>query len=206
MDVPKLEVDQSCSCQPTPQQCWIWATSETYTTAFGNARSLTHWVRPGIELTSSLILVGFLTHWTTMGTPSFILFFGHTHSILKFPDQGSNPHQSSGNAGYLTCWTTKELLFHYLFFSFLGPHPKHMEVPRLGVQLEELQLTVYTTATQHPSCICDLHYSSQQCWILNTLSKARDRTYNLMVPSRIHFRYGTTVILICFGSMISYSV
>ena len=31
-----------------------------------------------------------------------------------------------------------------------------------------------------------LHHGSQQCWILNPLSEARDRTCNLMVPSRIH--------------------
>ena len=37
-----------------------------------------------------------------------------------------------------------------------------------------------------PSRICDLHHSSQQCWILNLLNKARDGTRNLMVPSRIH--------------------
>ena len=36
-----------------------------------------------------------------------------------------------------------------------------------------------------PSCICDLHHSSQQCWILNPLSKARDQTGNLLVPSWI---------------------
>ena len=30
-----------------------------------------------------------------------------------------------------------------------------------------------------------LHHSSQQHWILNPLSKARDRTCNLIVPSRI---------------------
>ena len=41
-----------------------------------------------------------------------------------------------------------------------------MEVPRLGVELE-LQLPAYTTATPDPSCICDLHYSSWQHWILN---------------------------------------
>ena len=32
-----------------------------------------------------------------------------------------------------------------------------------------------------------LHHSSQQRWILNPLSKARDRTCSLMVPSRIRF-------------------
>ena len=31
---------------------------------------------------------------------------------------------------------------------FLGQHPRHMEVPRLWVELE-LQLLAYTTATQH---------------------------------------------------------
>ena len=33
-----------------------------------------------------------------------------------------------------------------------------------------------------------LHHSSQQYWILNPLSKARNRTRNLTVPSWIHFR------------------
>ena len=61
-----------------------------------------------------------------------------------------------------------------------------MEVPRLGVQLE-LQLLAYATATstQDPSCVCDLHHSSQQCQILNPLSEARDQTRNLMVPGQI---------------------
>ena len=65
----------------------------------------------------------------------------------------------------------------------------HMEVPRLGVKLE-LQLLAYTTAIAmpDPSHICDLRHSSWQCQILNPLSEARDQTYNLMVPSQIHFR------------------
>ena len=52
-----------------------------------------------------------------------------------------------------------------------------MEDPRLGVELE-LQLLAYTAATaaQDPSYVCDLHHSSQQCWIPNPLSEARDRT------------------------------
>ena len=39
----------------------IWATCATYTTAHGNAKSLTHWVRPGIKPSSSWILVGFVS-------------------------------------------------------------------------------------------------------------------------------------------------
>ena len=58
-------------------------------------------------------------------------------------------------------------LFALFFFSFLWPHPRHMEVSRLGVEVE-LQLPAYVkaTATPDPSHICDLHHSSQQCQIL----------------------------------------
>ena len=81
----------------------------------------------------------------------------------------------------------------FFLFCLLGPHPRHMEVPRLGVQ-SELQLLAYTTATATSdlSRICDLLCSSQQHRILNPLSGARDRIHNLMVPSRIHFRCTTT--------------
>ena len=45
----------------------------------------------------------------------------------------------------------------YLFIVFLGPHLRHMEVPRLGVKLE-LQLPPYATATATGdlSGVCDL--------------------------------------------------
>uniref|UniRef100_A0A8W4FL86 Uncharacterized protein n=1 Tax=Sus scrofa TaxID=9823 RepID=A0A8W4FL86_PIG len=46
------------------------AASATYTTAYGNAGSLTHGARPGIEPASSWFLVGFVNHWATTGTPS----------------------------------------------------------------------------------------------------------------------------------------
>ena len=80
---------------------------------------------------------------------------------------------------------------------FLGPNPRHMEVPRLGVELE-LQLTAYTrdTASRDPSRICDLHHSSQQCRILNPLSEARDQTRNLMAPSRKRFHCAMTGTLV----------
>jgi len=59
-----------------------------------------------------------------------------------------------------------------------------MEVPRLGVE-SELQLLAYTitTAMQDPSPVCNLYHSSWWHWILNPLSKARDRTHILMVTS-----------------------
>ena len=42
------------------------------------------------------------------------------------------------------------------------------------------------------SRVCNLHHSSWQCQILKSLSKARGRTRNLMVPSRIRFHWTTT--------------
>ena len=78
-------------------------------------------------------------------------------------------------------------------YCFLGPHPWHMEVPRLGVELE-LQLLAYTTATATPdlSRVCNLHHSSRPCQILNPLSEARDWTHVLMDTSQIHFHWATT--------------
>jgi len=56
----------------------------------------------------------------------------------------------------------------YVFILLLGPHPQHMDVPRLGVE-SELQLPAYTTATAtpDPSHVYILHHSSRQLWILN---------------------------------------
>ena len=86
------------------------------------------------------------------------------------------------------------LLILGFFLVFLGLHLKHMEFPRLGVQLE-LWLPAYSTdtATRDPSCICDLyhssylHHSSQQCQVLKPLSEARDQTCIFMDTSQIHF-------------------
>ena len=61
MEIPRLGSNWSYSCwpMPQPQQCGIWARSVTYATAHGNARSLAHWARPGIEPSTSWFLVGF---------------------------------------------------------------------------------------------------------------------------------------------------
>ena len=62
MEVPRLG---NCSCShwpgPQPQQRRIQALSATYIIAHGNAGSLSHWVRPGIELTTSWLPVGFVS-------------------------------------------------------------------------------------------------------------------------------------------------
>ena len=91
-------------------------------------------------------------------------------------------------------WQVPYILETFSFFVclfvcfFKGLYPWHMEVPRLGVELE-LQLLAYATATATPdlSCVCDLYHRSRECRILNLLSEARDQTCNLMVPNWICF-------------------
>ena len=82
---------------------------------------------------------------------------------------------------------------------FLGPHPRHMEAPRLGVELK-LQLSACTTAivTPDPSCVCNLHHSSWQCQVLDPLREARDRTCILTDTSQVHFCCATMGIPLFF--------
>ena len=77
--------------------------------------------------------------------------------------------QFSGSFSFLS------FFFFFGFLPFLGLFPRHMEVPRLGVE-SELQLPAYprATATRDPSHVCSLHHSSWQRRILNPLSEARD--------------------------------
>ena len=73
-------------------------------------------------------------------------------------------------------------------FIFLGLHPAHMEVPRLGVESKlQLPATATATAMPDPSPVCNLHHSSWQHWILNPMSEATDRTRILMDASQIRF-------------------
>ena len=95
-----------------------------------------------------------------------------------------------GSEMTLLPYTTKKLdkIFYFLIFltfGLLGPHPRHMEVPRLRVELE-LQLMAYTIATAawDLSHVCKPYHSSRQHWILNPLSMARDGTCVLMVASQ----------------------
>ena len=76
----------------------------------------------------------------------------------------------------LASFTKQVLTFdkmHLHFIIFFGSHLKHVEVHKLGVKSElQLPAQVTATATWDPSCICNLHHSSWQCWILNPLSEA----------------------------------
>ena len=62
MEVPRLRVESELQlpAYTTATATQIWAASVTYTTAQGNAGSLTHWVRPGIKPATSWFLVRFV--------------------------------------------------------------------------------------------------------------------------------------------------
>ena len=65
------------------------------TTAHINARSLTHWARPGMMPTSSWMLVGFLTHLATTGTPIIWIYsWSHLkHTRFKCNNRFTSPVQ-----------------------------------------------------------------------------------------------------------------
>ena len=84
MEVPRLEVKSELLPWSTPQaqQCRIRAESVTYTTAHGNAGSLTHWESPRIEPASLWIPAKFINHWAMTGTPWFFNYFVYMHSSI----------------------------------------------------------------------------------------------------------------------------
>ena len=79
------------------------------------------------------------------------------------------------------------------FFFFIGPHFRHMEVPRPEFK-SVLHPSANTASTEMPelSHICDLHHSSWQRQILNPLREAKYQTCILMNTSQIHFCWATT--------------
>ena len=85
--------------------------------------------------------------------------------------------------------------FFFFLFCFLGPTHGMWRFPVQRSNRNYSCLPSYTaTAMPDPSHVCNLYHSPWQCWILNPLSKTRDRIRNLMVPSWIHFRCTTTRI------------
>ena len=124
------------------------------------------------------------------------LFYGHTRGMGKFPGSFNLHHSCTGSLTHCAQLGIEPQLsidqcccsWILFFFVFLGLHTLHEEVSRLGVK-SELQLPAYTTAPAmlDPSCVCDLHHSSGQHRILNSLSKPRDRTRILMDTSWIHY-------------------
>ena len=76
------------------------------------------------------------------------------------------------------------LLVFYLIFTFclFRAAPAAYGGSQAGVE-SELQSQAYprATATSDPSCVCDLHHSSRQRQILNSLSEVSDQTCILWI-------------------------
>ena len=78
------------------------------------------------------------------------------------------------------------MVLFLFFFCFLGSNLRHMEVPGLEGLIRAVAVGLsHSHSNPGFEPLMHLHHSSRQCWILNPLSKARDRTRNLMVPSWI---------------------
>ena len=134
MKVPRLGVNWSWSCWPTPQlqpqQDEIWALFATYTIAHGNARSLTQWARPGIETASSWILGGFVTtepHWELQKCLVFLTIEKLKHCTFQVKRKSQTIHSKrimccfpSSSAEFLDCLSCPCQLCHqgYLFPRF----------------------------------------------------------------------------------------
>ena len=105
------------------------------------------------------------------------------------------------NTIFFYCTFVFILFIYLLSFVFLGPHPRHMEDPRLGVKSEpQLQANTTATAMRDLSHICDLCCSLWQHRIFNSLSEARDQTHILtdtvfFINPLSHNRNSSTPIL-----------
>ena len=114
-----------------------------------------------------------------------LLLFGQL--IIGNPSCGHNSRLGEGNIGI---WATSShnllglpvLLIPFFFFFFFffwscfrAIPTAYMEVPSLGVESELWPLAYFTIiAMSGLRHVCDLHHTSQQCWILNPLNKPRD--------------------------------
>ena len=148
MEVPRLGSNQSHSPwpMPQPQQCWIRATSATYTTATlsgSNTRSLTHWARPGIEPPSSWTLVEFITaepQWEPL-LNSFIVtsyYLYNKHSKID-----NNNHQELSHLSNCGPSNKRELPYKCQIWEV------HLRIFRAFLQTWHVQTTTNLTASLH---------------------------------------------------------
>ena len=101
------------------------------------------------------------------------------------------------------------LLFLSLFFSFQGCTCDIRKFP--GQKLNQsfsCWPMPQPQPMQGPGCVCDLHHSLQQCWILNPLCEARDQTRILMDTSwvwNLLSHNGNSLVLFVLNPFIMYT-
>ena len=100
---------------------------------------------------------------------------------------GTWTHGLGLESGQNPDWDMNPLFLFVLFcFFFLRPHLWHIEVPWARSWIRAVAEACTTVIEmQDLSLICDLHSSLWQCWMLNSLSKARDWTHILMETSQV---------------------
>ena len=103
--------------------------------------------------------------WTPLGTDPFSRCGHNRRPLVTLPFKVI--HSSGSSIPFFIAPIFLSIFIqifkNVIAYFFLGPHPQHMKVPRLGFELE-LQLLAYTTATAtlDQRRICDLHHSSRQ--------------------------------------------
>ena len=99
-----------CSHSSSRSEPHLWPTPQL--TAHGNARSSTHWVGPGIERASLWILVRFVTHWATTGTPIVHFQMPQQNSVYLERDREKREKEwkrengGGEEANIAECWWT----------------------------------------------------------------------------------------------------
>ena len=126
--------------------------------------------------------------------PTFYSFFGHEELLI----QGISSLLNYNNCLLVSLLASRpsqipSFFFFFLFFCLFRAVSRAYGSSRLEVE-SELQLLAYATATatQDLSCNCNLHHSSQQRWILNPMSEARDQTSVLIDTSRVCYHWAMT--------------
>ena len=169
---------------PQPHQHWIPVTCATYSAAWSNSESLTHWARPGIKPISSMTFCedSIYSHPLSHNGNSCLFLF--LFYFISF---------------YLFYFILLYFILFYFILCFIGPFLWYMEVPKLGVE-SELQLLAYTTATAtwDPSSICDPYHRSWQCRIPDPLRPGIEPTSSWILVRFISTEPHWELLLVCF--------
>ena len=178
---------------PQPQQRQIPAASVTYTTAHSNGRALQPTERgQGWNPCPHGCYLGSLTTEPYGNSDHFKLLLGVLGNTKNLAHNFNSRNVSYRPIPAYAGWCMVKIFTEALFlFCFLETHRQHMEVLRLGVRLELQLLLCHSYLNTGSEPHLQPHHSSQQCWIPDPLSEARDWTWILKDTNRIHFHCAT---------------